>query len=497
VFDARPMQGEMHFAPVDDIPQGGISHSAMLRNLIHAGAFSLALLVGPLIDPRYAFKYGVQVVVGFMLLGTLFNLLVLPHMQAGKRIARPGEGFLSGQWLYPLSLAICFAVFPPFAAMGAWGAMAGGDAAASLFGRMLPFPKLPWNRQKTWTGFVAFVFAALAFSFAAIWWCPPAIFLTTEGNPELPFVWTLAVLAAVTGAIFESLRGPLDDNLRVPIGVGAILTMAALFLSYSTRNMPADSLVQPQNFLTAVLVNVALGFVVLSLRFSDLPGALLGIVLGTIVYFFAQWQGFLLFVLMVLVGSVLTKVGMKTKSALGTAEKREGKRGVANVAANLLGPALCCLAYPNGGSPIWLMAFAGAIAAALADTAGSEVGPLGSREPVLITSRKRVPHGTNGAVSSMGMWAAVGACLIIAIAAWASGFFKLVVFHGQAVSIIRLTIASCIVIIAGLAGTLIDSVLGATIESRWTGVGKGTVNFICTVVGALVAGGITALWLAL
>jgi uncharacterized protein (TIGR00297 family) len=483
--------------PAAEHLEGSITHSAMLRNVVHAGVFSLALLVIPLVDPRNNIKHGAQLVVGFMLFGTLFNLLVLPHMQTGKKIARPGEGFISGQWLYPLALAICFAVFPPFAAMGAWAAMAGGDAAASFFGRMLPFPKLPWNHKKTWTGFAAFVFAALLLCFGAMYWCPSELFLTSTRQPELAFVWTLAVLAAVSGAVFESLRGPLDDNLRVPLGVGAVLWLAAWFLSYSTRNLPANTPVQPENFLVAIAVNVALGFVVLSLKFSDLPGMLLGVALGTLVYFFAQWQGYLLFGLMVLIGSVLTKVGMKTKESLGTAEKRAGKRGAANVAANLLGPALCCLAYPNSGSPVWLMAFAGAVAAALADTAGSELGPLFGGQPVLITTRQRVPHGANGAVSAAGLAAAVASSVVIAVAAWSSGFFSQVVFYDRSMSAFQLTVASFIVVIAGLAGTLIDSLLGATIESRWTGVGKGTVNFICTLVGAFFAGGLTAIWIAL
>ena len=44
---------------------------------------------------------------------------------------------------------------------------------------------------------------------------------------------------------------------------------------------------------------------------------------------------------------------------------------------------------------------------------------------------------------------------------------------------------------AGMAGTVVDSFLGATVEDRWPGVGKGFVNFVCTLAGALVAAALT------
>ena len=111
--------------------------------------------------------------------------------------------------------------------------------------------------------------------------------------------------------------------------------------------------------LRALACNGALALGALLFKFADLPGVLLGGVLGTIVYFFAQWQGYLLFMLFVIGGSLLSKIGLKYKQRIGAAEAREGKRGISNVAANLLVPGLCCLAYPmSGGRGAFLMAFA-------------------------------------------------------------------------------------------------------------------------------------------
>lgn len=465
------------------------AHSPSYRNFVHAGVF---LVFGPplglLADPRNHVAWGRSFVVAFLLLVTLFNMLVLPRLPSGKRIARPGEGFVTGQWLYTLSLAICFWVFPPFAALGAWAAMAGGDAAASFAGRTFPKPKLPWNDKKSWAGFCGFLLIALPFCWFALLICPSQQFLTTTFRPELPYVWTLAVLAAFSGAILESLREPWDDNVRVPLGVALVLSLAAAALSWSTRDLPKGTHVQPEFLLHALAANAVLGGVVLAFRFADVAGTALGVAIGVLVYFFAGWQGYTLFLAFVAVGSVLSKVGLKKKQAIGAAEAREGKRGVSNVAANLAVPAFCCLAYPlNAGHPAFLLAYAGAIAAALADTASSEIGALSGRQPVLITTWKPAPHGTNGAVTPLGFVAAFAAAAGIAALTHFSGFLHLL-FPGKADSKMSVT-ASCIIVGAGMAGTIVDSLLGATVEDRIPGVGKGTVNFACTLTGAAAAGG--------
>ena len=474
-------------------PEVQPEHSPSLRNAVHALAFIVfAVPIGALADPRNKVAHGVEYVVGVMLLVTVLNIVLLPRLAAGKRIARPGAGWVRGEWLYPLALAICFAIYPPFAAFGAWAAMAGGDAAAAFVGRAVPRPRLPWNRKKSWAGSLAFVAAALPFCFFALYWCPSQQFLKTTNWPEIPYVWTLAVLAAVSGAILESFESPGDDNLRVPLSVGAVLWLSAMFLSWATRGLPADTPVQPELFLQALAVNAVLGGAVLLLRFADLPGTGLGVAIGVIVCFFAHWQGYLLFLLFVGLGSGLSRVGLQTKEALGVAEPRGGKRGIANVAANLAVPALCCLAYPeSGGNAAFLMAFAGALAAALADTASSEIGALSSKPPVLITTVRPSTHGTNGAVTLLGYVAAALACVLIAGVAWSSGFYALL-YKADATPGFS-ALASVMIIAGGMFGTTVDSVLGATVEDRLPGVGKGVVNFFCTLTGAAVAGALATL----
>lgn len=460
-----------------------LTHSPDYRNVVHAMAFVLfAPLLGILVDPRNTIPHGRTITVVFMFCVTLWNLFILPRQKSGRIIRRPNETWISGTWIYPLALAIAFALLPPFAAMAAWAAMAGGDACASFIGRRIPRPALQWNPKKSWAGFAGFVLGATPFCVFALFWVPSMQFLKSSGSPELPYVWTLAIVAALAGAILESLEGPGDDNFRVPLGVALLLVPTAQFLSWATRDLPASTHVQPEFLFQALFANLALGVLVLLARAGDLAATLLGVTFGFIIYFFTHWNGYALFLLFVAVGSALSRVGRARKKTLGTEEAQGGKRGIANVFANLAIPTACCLLYPVcKGHPALLLAYAGALAAAFADTASSEIGTLSPGQPRLITSRQIVPHGTNGAVNALGLAAAVLAALTLALAAHASGFFKLIGYTHS-------LLPCAVLILAGLAGTLFDSFLGATVEDRFPGVHKGFVNFCCTLAGALTAG---------
>lgn len=476
------------------------SHSPAFRNIVHFAVFfliGLPLLAFVRLNAEYAWLAEIDYwLVGFFALATLFNVLLLRFVPVLNRVVRGNEGWYNGLWIYPCSLMVCFALFPHYAAFGAWAAMACGDAPASFFGRMFSSYRLPWNAKKSVAGSIAFAAFALGALILTLYFMPCPLFLKKSGAPEWPYVWTLAVLAALAGALAESFDTGLDDNVRVPFSAATTLVAAAQFLKFSTRNLAETTHVQPQHLLHALLANSILGVIVLLCRFADFPATFLGMMLGVLIYFYANWQGYLLFGLFVALGSFLSKMGLQRKTENHTAEANHGKRGIANVAANLLVPALCCAAYPIlAGRPSLLMAFAGSIAAALADTASSEIGVLSPHEPWLITTFKRVAHGTNGAVSLLGFVGAIAGSGIIAVAAYGSGFFRVAAGPAATFTPWILTGATAAIFFSGIAGTLVDSYLGATIEDKFKFVGKGAVNFACTLTGAMVAGLLTEVWM--
>lgn len=217
-------------------------------------------------------------------------------------------------------------------------------------------------------------------------------------------------------------------------------------------------------------------------------------VLGVILWSTLGAQGWLLCVLYLVCGSVVTKVGRKEKEALGIAEGRGGRRGPENVWGSAAAATLCALGsyyfsyvHPpraafNGGLPRafgWGLdvAYVASIATKLSDTFASEVGKAYGKTTYLITSFKQVPKGTEGAVSLEGTLAGVAGSLVISLAAWC---------------LRMVTPSECLIaVLAAFVATNCESLIGATAQGKVKWMTNEVVNFFNTAIGAAVA---FALW---
>src|SRR5512142_56589 len=88
----------------------------------------------------------------------LGNWLVL-HRIVGVRVARHERGYDAGIVLYPAMVLLLILVFRNTIeiAGSVWAILAFGDGFATLAGKAIRGPRLPWNPQKSWSGFAAFV----------------------------------------------------------------------------------------------------------------------------------------------------------------------------------------------------------------------------------------------------------------------------------------------------------------------------------------------------
>ncbi|MCA1651993.1 MAG: DUF92 domain-containing protein, partial [Acidobacteria bacterium] len=127
------------------------------------------------------------------------------------------------------------------------------------------------------------------------------------------------------------------------------------------------------------------------------------------------------------------------------------------------------LTYAHEASSV---AFVAALTAGASDTVASEIGKAWGRRTWLLTSLRRVPPGTSGAISLEGSAAGVlGACAL-AGAGWGLGLIP-----GNAV----------LPVIAGATvGSLVESALGATLEAPGI-LNNDLLNFFNTAVAAAVA----------
>lgn len=190
-------------------------------------------------------------------------------------------------------------------------------------------------------------------------------------------------------------------------------------------------------------------------------GAIAAFAVGTlIVATGGWWWGCLLFLFFL--SSSLLSLRNRRSNGETTLAVRGSQRDAVQVLANGGVPtiiaALSALT-PSDARPILFAAFAGAIAAANADTWATELGAASRTPPRLLIGWRPVPAGTSGGVTRRGGVASLLGALLIALAAsigaglgWAPG------------SWLALVVA---VTIAGSAGSLADSLLGATLQAAY------------------------------
>ena len=127
-----------------------------------------------------------------------------------------------------------------------------------------------------------------------------------------------------------------------------------------------------------------------------------------------------------------------------------------------------------GSATLLLIGFAASFAAKLADTFGSEIGKRWGRTTVLITSLRRVPAGTEGAVSLEGTLASAAGSLLM-----------MLVMAG--LSVLTSSTAMIVVAIVGLIATLLESLLGALAQEKVSWLTNEVVNGLQTAWAAVLA----------
>ncbi len=207
----------------------------------------------------------------------------------------------------------------------------------------------------------------------------------------------------------------------------------------------------------------------------DLSGTLLAVLFGLITFYFGlQLWWFFMAVL----------IDFLVLSAIATQAKEEEKRKIRgyekvrswkNVVANGTVPVALVVIYfvsvsyagiSTAGSQIIIYAFVASLAAVTADKFASEFGVL-YNNPKDIVTQTRVRRGTSGGITWMGTLMGLIGAVLIGLTALSIGA-SLMVFD--------------VIVIAGVVGNAVDSVLGH-FEERGIG-NKYTSNLVCAVAGA-------------
>ena len=461
------------------------THSETARQWVHIGSGLFALLL------RVLTGWQAAAMAAFAL---AFNAVLLPHV-GGRQLYRPvdhARGFPLGILLYPLAVLLLTLAFPSRLdiAAAAWGILAFGDGFATLVGRRVTTinaepaehaeknlsadsassafyrRRLPWNADKSIAGTLAFVVFGGAAGVVLAWWVRPSVV------PVPPLLFTVAapLAAALLAALVETIPVRLDDNVSVPATAAAVLWIASL--------MTSESLAGSRGSIAAALpwalgVNALTGWLGYRARTVSRSGAIVGVLVGAIIYTGGGAGAWLLLLATFLVASATSRLGLARKEQLGIAEERGGRRGAGNAIANCGIAALAAIAAAT--TPYTATAL-GALVAALtaggSDTVASEIGKAWGRSTFLVTTFSRVTPGTPGAMSLEGTAAGLLAALGLAAI-------------GAGVGLIPIS-AILIVVAAATAGALVESALAATLEGPGI-LNNDMLNFINTAVAAAVA----------
>ena len=203
-------------------------------------------------------------------------------------------------------------------------------------------------------------------------------------------------------------------------------------------------------FLLAVII----AYLAYRARSLDKSGALAATFVGTIIFGLGGLPWAVLLMLFFITSSGLSRMFKKRKQGLDEKFSKGHERDAGQVFGNGgLATAFVVVhaLYPE--STLGWVGFAAALAAVNADTWATELGVLNPAPPRMITDLgKRVEKGTSGGVSLFGTLASLMGAAVIAIPA------SLMTDNWS----LFLPITA-----SGLAGSLFDSLLGATVQAMY------------------------------
>lgn len=224
----------------------------------------------------------------------------------------------------------------------------------------------------------------------------------------------------------------------------------------------------------AVLISLAIAASSYKKKSLDLSGAFMGFVVMTI-HFAVNYRFGAMLLVFFFTSSKLTKFGDEKKRKIDPEYKEGGQRNWLQVLSNAGIASLLVILF-------WLMSgsedkcldsteskFATALIGSIighyscsnGDTWSSELGILSDAQPRLITTFKPVRRGTNGGVTKAGLIAAAAAGSIVGLTFVLMGFFTTNCMFNKSLNQLLVIPLSTV---AGLSGSVIDSLLGATLQ---------------------------------
>jgi uncharacterized protein (TIGR00297 family) len=358
-----------------------------------------------------------------------------------------------------------------------------GDAAAAIVGESLSSPtiyRLTSDKKSIEGSSTMFLVTA-----ASLFFGMEALDLPLHYS--IPDKILIAAAASSVATAWEAISSKGFDNFTVPVSVAFVLSVFLL----------PSPLHNPEQFSLGVILSLFFAALSYRIKFLTPDGSVAVFLLATCIYGLGGWKWTFPIVTFFILSSLLSKAGRKGKMKYQSAFEKTSTRDWGQVTANGGAAGFLMLAQYLRPDIDFFPAYVGSVAAAAADTWGTEIGVWLHKTTYSISTLRVVQPGTNGGFSLPGLvGGALGAAIVSCSAlAW---------MHSEC--------AIWIFMFAGATGSLVDSVMGSTLQAvyrcpvckkkteriyhcnktgklyqgkKW--INNDVVNWMCTSVGAVVA----------
>ena len=310
--------------------------------------------------------------------------------------------------------------------------MALADPLAAFVGQNINNPKkyIIWAETKSFEGSIAMLVSSIFLTWGL------SLFFFPE--KQASFHIMLAVVTGITATIAEGISYRGSDNLSVPI---LVILFMELFILKTESGMALE-------YIKGVLPIIFIFIIAYRKDSLSENGLMGGIIMGLLVFGFG---GFLylapLFIFFIL-SSFLSHI---TNSKV-LHQAKSLRRNIVQVYANG-GIALLLVIMDHFNPQPWIYAaFLASVAAATADTWGTEIGRLSSKNPVDIITFQPLQMGESGGITLVGTLGSFAGATIIGITGYLFGISHILIFF---------------IITAGFLSAIFDSIMGATVQARF------------------------------
>ena len=224
------------------------------------------------------------------------------------------------------------------------------------------------------------------------------------------------------------------------------------------------------SFIIACFVNGFIAYIAVIHGSVTYGGALAGMVIGAVLMSAGGFWPWMMLLYFFATSSILSSYRRDMKRDLEKMHQKSHVRDYEQVLANGSAAAAAALLYGFTGSLLFLVAAAAALSSATADTWAGEVGVTGKAVPRSIITGKPVQRGRSGGVTLRGTLAGLAGSVSVSCMLAVN---LLVLHRGVSRTSFYLVL---IVALSGFISSLIDSVLGATVQVHYLDESTGRIS---------------------